>query len=1389
MRALPLLALLLALFPTTSRGEPTSCAIRIDPRWLPGAAKGTVAAAWLTALPQSPIQIQPLLATRRRAVAASALQDTEGPGWNHPLASWQVLRFEDGAALGAAMRVLAARPEILAVEPIRTMALAEDKTVGHATSLATVPWNVSRIGAPEALMEITPDSTLIVAVIDTGADLQHPDLRSRLWRNDDPPGNGRSADDLHDQNGDGVVEDWEKDDDDDNGYVDDEFGFDFTDAPGGGGTGDAVERDADPSDDNGHGTHVAGIIAADGMLRGVAPFVRLMPVRAAYNRVFGSGVLETDDAAAAIVYAVDNGARVLNLSWGDREESLLVRAALDYAVAHGVLIVAAAGNDGAEGPHFPSGDARVIGVGASRADGTVAAFSNRGAAAGVEVVAPGEEGPAPLGGILSLVPLALDDDGQRDGYTQRRGTSMAAAHVSGALALVLCRADHPEARRARALLVASARRDTKDDWSSERGHGEVDALAAVRTTEDLVVTVLGPPRPYVQGTLTLVGTILSGSPIQRSLLLRHGESGTIRTVFAEVQGSVVADTLVHMDVSSQPEGDWEYVLSVQSVEGQRRERHGAFRVDTSPAQLDTAWVAAGWRRGEPHWLLSLEADEPVGTRLLEPGSATSFASDAGLSRRVQIEMPAPIAPGTAPWTLQLENEAGLYTQQELDPPEALSAWPEANVLQLLDTSALTLTSVWGESPVGPVIWGSDAFQTPQAVGVEGDRFVEHAAATGVIGWPRGYADVNGDGSADLLLQAPGERVVWVLTRSGAAMPDSATSGLTRGRALGFFQLDDDAPLETLVARQDSLLLYDDHAGHPTHLLYWLTNPNRTGFNEWGPGAAVGDFDADGFPELACGDAEGFVSRFERRPPGGFQLEEQIDTEGTYAYELLSLPEGVLLVGHQRSTEVTGDGFPAALYAFTTFGQGPARTYAFMARENELRAGSAVAVSPATGDAWLALVQDRDLYMARGAAEPRELVLRLGEAGGDSPVLADLDGDGRLELVLPTSGGAALYRLREDRRGPSGLRAESLGRNSLRLSWEAGDAVSFRLWRRQGAGWEDLGTTNATTWIDSLLEPFVDSTYELDGVLSDGAVTRSNTVVAHAQPLPRWLRAEGLGEAALRLHCSNPLRREALQPRQFVVSAHDGTMHPVDQVSLAEAGRAVDLTLDSALPCGVFTVETENLRDDQGGRFPPEAVSIQGHLDCAWQPLYVVEVRAHSDGLGVEVEWSREPDAAADSIAAYDLRWNAVPLPLSRVERLDATHSLLVPSGMVPLDGKGIPFVLRLVAAISAREDGAALESPDREYRIYVDGLGAPHVVAVPNPVRGPSVTFVEAADDTWIRVFDLQGQLVRELRGALGGGLTWDLRNDAGQQVASGVYVYVARDARGSSTGRIAILH
>jgi serine protease len=263
------------------------------------------------------------------------------------------------------------------------------------------------IGAATAWGYTTNASSLIVAVIDSGVDYNHPDLAANMWHNPgEVAGNGK--------------------DDDGDGYVDDVYGADFTTATPG----------VNPLDNNGHGTVVAGILGAVGNnglgVSGVAWNVKIMDLK--FLDASGNGA--TSNAVQAIYYAVNKGAKIINASWGGSAGSAALQSAIDYARAHGVIFVTSAGNNAADNdvsPAYPADYTQdnVVAVAATDWNDNLASFSNYGKNT-VALAAPGSY-------IYSTYPTEIDS---KTPYRYYSGTSMAAPFVSGAMALVW--GMHPE---------------------------------------------------------------------------------------------------------------------------------------------------------------------------------------------------------------------------------------------------------------------------------------------------------------------------------------------------------------------------------------------------------------------------------------------------------------------------------------------------------------------------------------------------------------------------------------------------------------------------------------------------------------------------------------------------------------------------------------------------------------------------------------------------------------------------------------------------------------------------------------------------------------------------------------------------------------------------------
>ena len=349
-----------------------------------------------------------------------ALPNQEFKPRQNKLSQWRLVKIAANTDLQEVKAKLAQDPRVEAVELNYKVSLDPfSKSVNFNQSLNDISlqftpndpqfnllWGLNNTGqtggtpdadidAPEAWDIQQGSQNVVVAVVDTGVDYNHQDLAANIWAN-----TGEIANDGIDNDG--------------NGYTDDVRGYDF------------INNDKDPWDDYSHGSHVAGTIGAVGNnnigVVGVSPNVSIMPLKifTAYGSTSISAIVQGID------YATQNGAKVINASYGGSGFSQAQKDAIDDANTMGVSFVAAAGNYSSNNdinPFYPSSYdlPNIIAVAATTDRDQLASFSNYGKTS-VDLGAPGQ-------GILSTIPGNL--------YGLNSGTSMAAPHVAGAAALLL----------------------------------------------------------------------------------------------------------------------------------------------------------------------------------------------------------------------------------------------------------------------------------------------------------------------------------------------------------------------------------------------------------------------------------------------------------------------------------------------------------------------------------------------------------------------------------------------------------------------------------------------------------------------------------------------------------------------------------------------------------------------------------------------------------------------------------------------------------------------------------------------------------------------------------------------------------------------------------------
>ncbi|TVQ90925.1 MAG: peptidase S8 [Deltaproteobacteria bacterium] len=296
-----------------------------------------------------------------------------------------------------------------------------------------------------------------------------------------------------------------------------------------------VPGEPDARDLQGHGTHVAGTIAQtthNGIgVAGVAPEATILPIKVLSRHGSGSSAW----IAAGIDHAADEGAQVINLSLGSAARSAVIETAIRKATERGVIVVAAAGNSGRKGVHYPGALKETIGVAALGPSGEPAPYSSWGK--GVDLAAPGGDKRLPDGGVLQNT---VGPQGQGSQYASFQGTSMATPHVAGAAAVLLSTGLSPDEVRARLLDGARG-----SGWDPHVGNGALDLVASL--------TGLAPRGSPFRA---LLGAVIA-------LLVGRLAGASIRwTAVGAITAAVTAGGLFMLAWLPLPAGAWLTALSV-----------------------------------------------------------------------------------------------------------------------------------------------------------------------------------------------------------------------------------------------------------------------------------------------------------------------------------------------------------------------------------------------------------------------------------------------------------------------------------------------------------------------------------------------------------------------------------------------------------------------------------------------------------------------------------------------------------------------------------------------------------------------------------------------------------------------------------------------------------
>ncbi len=455
-------------------------------------------------------------------------------------------------------------------------------------SLISEQWALQKIKAFDAWDITQGVDTVLLSIIDTGIDYDHPDLTNKIFINTGETGIDQFG---NDKRSNGV-------DDDGNGFIDDFRGWDFTDRVGfpfDSTGGDYLGWDNNPFDDQGHGTYISGIAAAESNnlygIAGAAPNIKILNLRAFDPGGYG----EEDDVAAAILYAVVMGAKVINMSFGDNAFSYVLRDVIRYAYSQNVVLIASAGNSGSSDPHYPSGYSEVICVGNSTQEDYVAGSSNYGST--IDLVAPG-----------SLIMTTA----KNSGYSIISGTSASAPFVSAAASLILSKQSFTNEE------IKQILKSTSDDigeagWDLKSGAGRLNMFKSLSVTAPSIIQFHTPTQDFATSgnNLSITASVLSPYFVSFSLEVGTGFNPTTwQTLITNSLNQISNQEIFNLNVSGYSDSVYTLRLIVNQTTGRTLEERINFHIDRTAPNSELISVIPAFYGDKATVLAAMYTDDP-----------------------------------------------------------------------------------------------------------------------------------------------------------------------------------------------------------------------------------------------------------------------------------------------------------------------------------------------------------------------------------------------------------------------------------------------------------------------------------------------------------------------------------------------------------------------------------------------------------------------------------------------------------------------------------------------------------------------------------------------------------------------------------------------------------
>ncbi len=1269
------------------------------------------------------------------------------------------------------------------------------------------------VEVPEAWETVTGNDQIIVGVIDSGLFFNHPDLQNNVYYNaGEIPDNGI--------------------DDDNNGYIDDWRGWDFVDAPEleGIALGDYLDQDNDATDENKHGTHVSGIICADTNnnlgVAGIMYNCRLMVIRAGFRTTEGYGYLQDDDSAAAIVYAADMGADVINLSWGDTNYSDIIADACQYAYDHGTIIVASAGNDPVPGLSYPAKLSTTIAVGAVDSYYNLTGFSSYGP--NLDLMAPGQQ-------ILST--YDVEDDGTGT-YEEQSGTSMAAPFVTGAVGLLLSKNPNLDFHAVRSKLAQSADDYGDEGYDNFYGNGVLNVNKLVANESLPFIEITYPEESMgLNESFDIVGTVTAPNFFRYSVMytdkalpeemdwldvVNHTNTPTFH--YDEVEDDVIARFNV-LDLF--PDGTYLIKIEVLTTDGKRYNYRRTVGIDQSPPVLDTNRFGIFLRYEDeiPVYYIQAIYDEPVileAACFMQNGQEYTFFSDYSDSLQI-VRIPGTIPEGVIDIQLTATNTTGLSSTSNTYENVADIRFDSVNIhdytqnlsgiglvpVPVKATGDRRFIGMTMSSGYGPVQFYQ--IVNNSVVSIPGSTFSDQF-------WPLSVGDTDGErlevlglnlDTATLYEVAPGAD-----PDSYAFIPMWNQANVSGGKFTDFDGDNmDDIILVTNITSGRVLKLYK-RSGTNYNEEETLTNGTTTlSRNMFVPTVFCDDFDNDGNPEILAADIDGDVIIYENST-GSFEQTWTTRLPITDAYYLAigdftgNRHTDFCVGGSQSDTSDPNKTFWYFQFfkgvndnQYETIGQ---LMFTKVESENSITSvdidddGNDELIFSLSPNIYVIdYVDGRFVPVWRGSSDKSYYTVAFPAT--DTEPATFLFNDIHNGTYFSTVG----YPSAEftGPATPQGFRVAPVDQSTAQLDWIRSDVDAFRIYRRYDNETVIVGEiNNNNTFTDTGLTPGETYEYAISAIKesmipSESRLTLWKEVTVDVPPQLEWVRM--VSPTSIRLKFDRKLNLDAINVGHYEVNHDIGNPESAIMTDAQEGVLLRFNTVFTYYPDYVLTIE--ELTGQSG--VPIEVETIPFDFVDDVDPPEVKELRIVERDR-IQVVFDEEVASSAGNISNYTLNLPSVDQQNSIVSVSYADSVVTVNfSKELVYSSQPYQLVMRNIEDLYGNDlpndsDIQAFSLTDLEPLRNLD-----YMVVYPNPFYAKDfheVRFINLPSDQTgkIWIYNLNGDLVYE-KTLNSSSMTvvnndiifgWPATNNLHKKVSSGVYFYVIKMGGDRRKGTISVI-